>query len=67
VAFTASEELRDKLERLQALIPGGDLASIIDTANSMVSKPNVTARRTSREKTSKMPTPHRAFAASPPR
>jgi hypothetical protein len=34
VAFTASEELRDKLERLQALIPGGDLASIIDAAVS---------------------------------
>ena len=34
VAFTVSEELRDKLERLQALIPGGDLASIIDAAVS---------------------------------
>ncbi len=34
VSFTASEELRDKLERLQALIPGGDLASIIDAAVS---------------------------------
>ena len=34
VAFTASEELRDKLERLQALMPGGDLASIIDAAVS---------------------------------
>ncbi len=34
VEFTASEELRDKLERLQALIPGGDLASIIDAAVS---------------------------------
>ncbi len=34
VAFTASEELRNKLARLQALIPGGDLASIIDTAVS---------------------------------
>ncbi len=34
VTFTASEELRDKLERLQALIPGGDLASIIDAAVS---------------------------------
>ena len=33
VAFTASEELRDKLERLQALMPG-DLASIIDAAVS---------------------------------
>ena len=32
VAFTASEELRDKLERLQALTPGSDLASIIDAA-----------------------------------
>ncbi len=34
VAFTASEELRDKLERLQALMPGDDLASIIDAAVS---------------------------------
>lgn len=34
VAFTASEELRDKLERLQALMPGGDLASIIDATVS---------------------------------
>ncbi len=34
VTFTASEELRDKLEWLQALIPGGDLASIIDAAVS---------------------------------
>ena len=32
--FTASEELRDKLERLQALMPGGDVASIIDAAVS---------------------------------
>ena len=34
VEFTASEELRDKLERLQALMPGGDVASIIDAAVS---------------------------------
>ena len=34
VAFTASEGLRDKLERFQALIPDGDLASIIDAAVS---------------------------------
>ena len=34
MAFTASEELRDKLERLQALMPGVDLASIIDAAVS---------------------------------
>ena len=34
MAFAASGELRDKLERLQALIPGGDLASIIDAAVS---------------------------------
>ena len=34
MAFTASEELRDKLERLQAVIPGGDLVSIIDAAVS---------------------------------
>ena len=32
VEFTASEELRDKLERLEALMPGSDLASIIDVA-----------------------------------
>ncbi len=34
VTFTASAELRDKLERLEALIPGSDLASVIDTAVS---------------------------------
>ena len=34
VSFTANEELRDKLERLQALMPGGDLASIVDAAVS---------------------------------
>ncbi len=32
VTFTASVELRDKLERLEALIPGSDLASVIDAA-----------------------------------
>lgn len=32
VQFTASGELRDKLERLQALMPGTDLASMIDAA-----------------------------------
>jgi hypothetical protein len=36
VQFTASAELRDKLERLQALmrssVPDGDLAAIIDAA-----------------------------------
>ena len=32
VTFTASAELRDKLERLEALIPGSDLASVIDAA-----------------------------------
>ena len=32
--FTASAELRDKLKRLEALIPGSDLASIIDAAVS---------------------------------
>ena len=34
VEFTASAKLRDKLERLEALIPGSDLASIIDAAVS---------------------------------
>ena len=34
VQFTASAELRDKLERLTALTPGSDLASIIDAAVS---------------------------------
>ena len=34
VEFTASEELRGKLKRLEALIPGSDLASIIDAAVS---------------------------------
>jgi len=34
VEFTASAILRDKLERLEALIPGSDLASIIDAAVS---------------------------------
>ncbi len=34
VTFTASAELRDKLERLEALIPGSDLASLIDAAVS---------------------------------
>ena len=34
VEFTASAELRDKLERLEALMPGSDLAAIIDAAVS---------------------------------
>ncbi len=34
VQFTASAELRDKLERLTALTPGSDLTSIIDAAVS---------------------------------
>ena len=34
VEFTASEELRDKLQRLQALMPGSELAAIIDAAVS---------------------------------
>ena len=34
VEFTASEELRGKLKRLEALMPGSDLASIIDAAVS---------------------------------
>jgi hypothetical protein len=34
VEFTANEELRDKLKRLEALIPGSDLATIIDAAVS---------------------------------
>ena len=34
VEFTASEELRNKLKRLEALMPGSDLASIIDAAVS---------------------------------
>ena len=34
VAFTASAELRDRLKRLEALIPGSDVASIIDAAVS---------------------------------
>lgn len=32
VQFTASAELRDKLERLTALMPGNDLASIVEAA-----------------------------------
>ena len=32
VMFTASGELRDKLERLTALMPGNDLASIVEAA-----------------------------------
>ena len=32
VQFTASAELRDKIERLTALMPGNDLASIVDAA-----------------------------------
>ena len=32
IQFTASAELRDKIERLTALMPGKDLASIIDAA-----------------------------------
>jgi hypothetical protein len=32
VQFTASEALRDKLERLQALLPGSDLASLVEQA-----------------------------------
>jgi len=34
VEFTASEDLRDKLKRLEALTPGCDLASVIDAAVS---------------------------------
>ncbi len=34
VEFTASAELRDRLERLEALIPGSDLTSVIDAAVS---------------------------------
>ena len=34
VEFTASEELRDKLKRLEALMPGCDIASVIDAAVS---------------------------------
>ncbi len=34
VEVTASAELRDKLERLEALMPGSDLAAIIDAAVS---------------------------------
>ncbi len=34
VRFTASAALRDKLQRLEALIPGSDLASVIDAAVS---------------------------------
>jgi hypothetical protein len=32
VQFTASEALRDKLERLQAVLPGSDLASLVEQA-----------------------------------
>jgi hypothetical protein len=32
VQFTASEALRDKLERLQALLPGSDLATVVEQA-----------------------------------
>jgi hypothetical protein len=32
VQFTASEALRDKLERLQALLPGSDLANLVEQA-----------------------------------
>jgi hypothetical protein len=32
VQFTASEALRDKLERLQALVPGSDLATLVEQA-----------------------------------
>ena len=34
VQFTASAELRDKLKRLAALMPGNDLASIVEAAVS---------------------------------
>jgi hypothetical protein len=32
VQFTASEALRGKLERLQALLPGSDLATVVEQA-----------------------------------
>jgi hypothetical protein len=32
VQFTASEALRDKLERLQSLVPGSDLATLVEQA-----------------------------------
>jgi 5-methylcytosine-specific restriction endonuclease McrA len=34
VEFTASQELRDKLKRLESLMPGSDLAAVIDAAVS---------------------------------
>jgi hypothetical protein len=40
VKFTASAKLRDKLERLEALIPGSDLASVIDAAVPIVVRTN---------------------------
>src|SRR5262245_4303802 len=55
VRFTASEELRDKLERLQALmrssVPDGDLGRIIDIAISEKLE-RIEARRFGRTKTS---------------
>ena len=69
VKFTASAELRDKLERLEALIPDSDLASVIDAAvpkkwQAQGARRQVSARRIIRERMSKTPTRHRVCAAS---
>ena len=72
VNFTASAQLRDKLERLEALIPGSDLASVIDAAvpkkwQARTARGQVSAKRIIRERMSKTPTRHRVCAVLPPR
>ena len=69
VVFTASEELRGKLKRLEALMP--EATSLRSSTrpcpkNSSGSKPNVSARPRSREKASRKLIPRRVCAASRP-
>ena len=60
VQFTASAELHDKLQRLAALMPGADLASMIEASvteklerrNSNGSRPSALAKLRIRERTS---------------
>ena len=63
VQFTASAELRDKIARLTALMPGNDLASIVDAAVTEKLE-RLEAKRFGK---TKKPTPRPVCAVSPPR
>jgi hypothetical protein len=67
VQFTASEALRDKLERLQALLPGADLATLIEQAVTEKLErlePGDSERRRLREKPWPRPTRRAGHAPS---